>query len=139
MNDCIIWTKTKTQDGYGRQMIGSRTDGTRRSALAHVVAYEQEFGPIPEGLELDHLCRVRNCVNPHHLEPVTHQENCRRGNAGKYNATKTECANGHPYDEENTYRPPSGGRVCRECVRANKRRFRLRRKLAEAADRRLAS
>lgn len=69
---CWLWTAAKSGKGYGCVVID------RRRYPAHRVAYEMFVGPIPEGLEIDHLCRVRNCVNPAHLEPVTHAENVRR-------------------------------------------------------------
>lgn len=92
-------------------------------ALAHRFAYEDIVGPILEGLTIDHLCRVRHCVNPAHLEPVTHLENVRRGNGGLNQLAKTHCPKGHPYDEENTYRLPSrpSGRYCRACRRERNR------------------
>jgi hypothetical protein len=70
---CWIWQLDHSYDGYGRKWLGSRR------VHAHRWTYEQHVGPIPEGLQLDHLCRVRNCVNPDHLEPVTPRENTRRG------------------------------------------------------------
>lgn len=72
---CWLWTASLTGDGYGRISLGGKFGPM---GLAHRVAYELLVGPIPEGLELDHLCRVRRCVNPEHLEPVTHAENVRR-------------------------------------------------------------
>ena len=128
MSDCIVWEKAKNQDGYGIRMIGSRTDGTRRCVTAHRVAYEAVHGPIPAGLELDHLCRNRACVNVEHLEAVTHRENCRRGNVGQHNAQKTRCVNGHDYTEETTYRDPVGGRACRICRNEASRRYTARRR-----------
>ena len=70
---CLIWLGAVSGDGYGSIKI----DGHAR--CAHVVNYEREKGPVPEGMELDHLCRVRLCVNPDHLEPVAHQLNVLRG------------------------------------------------------------
>lgn len=70
---CWLWGATIDRDGYG-----TLEHGGKRSARAHRVVYELEVGPIPAGLQLDHRCRVRNCVNPAHLEPVTHQENLAR-------------------------------------------------------------
>lgn len=73
-DSCWLWTAYVNDDGYGM----FRDNG--RLLSAHVWSYEHEHGPVPDGLELDHTCRVRACVNPAHLEPVTHAENVRRGN-----------------------------------------------------------
>lgn len=84
---CWLWTAAVDKDpGYGRIWDG------HRMAHAHRVVYELNVGPIPDGLELDHLCRVRHCVNPAHLEPVTHAENVRRGAGG---VLKQTCPQGH--------------------------------------------
>lgn len=82
--------------------------------LAHKVIYEREVGPIPEGLVLDHLCRRRNCVALHHLEPVTKSENEKR-KSWKYRVKRAMCIRGH---ELNLYAQvtPEGGRVCRKCT-----------------------
>ncbi len=93
--DCWLWTGAKANTGYGQLRIDNKP------LLSHRVVYEQIVGPIPEGLSLDHLCRVPACCNPAHLEPVTHLENCHRGLQG---ALKTHCANGHPWTEENKMR-----------------------------------
>lgn len=122
---CWIWTAYQCE-GYGRFGIG--TAGNRTMACAHRVAWELVHGPVPDGLELDHLCRNPSCVNPDHLEPVTHQENVRRGLAavlgGQRQRAKTHCPQGHPYDERNTYRSPATGkRQCRCCRTAATRRY----------------
>jgi hypothetical protein len=118
---CWEWTASK-DGGYGKIGKGGTS---RRGLLAHRVAYELVIGPIPEGTELDHLCRNRGCVNPAHLDPVSHKINCQRGVAGAVNAArqraKTHCPKGHPYDEANTVLRPNGWRGCRECFRAHDR------------------
>jgi hypothetical protein len=115
-NGCWRWQKYITSNGYG-QIGGSYVT----SNYTHRVAYEAWRGPIPVGLHIDHLCRVRDCCNPDHLEAVTPGENVLRGEgfAAKH-ARATECPNGHPYDSENTYSRPrgSGGRDCKICRRA---------------------
>lgn len=74
---CWLWTSVLGQKGYPR----FRSGVTKQYVAAHRWAYEHLVGPIPDGMELDHLCRVRRCVRPEHLEPVTHAENCRRAAA----------------------------------------------------------
>ncbi len=70
---CWVWARAKNENGYSQINVDGKT---RR---AHIIFYERRFGPVPAGLELDHTCNCRSCVNPDHLEPVTHQENCLRG------------------------------------------------------------
>lgn len=84
---CWLWTKAVNKDGYGCISIGNKQ---RR---AHRAAWEAWNGPIPEGMQLDHKCRVRHCVNPAHLEPVTNTENIRRGLQGVLKPDT--CRNGH--------------------------------------------
>lgn len=112
LGPCWLWTGYCDQEGYGRHNLSHG-----RPVLAHRESYRQIEGEIPAGLELDHLCRVRHCVNPEHLEPVTHAENMRRGMGGKRHAEKTHCPKGHPYDASNT--APRGrnrsGRNCKTC------------------------
>lgn len=118
---CWLWTASKLPQGYGQFFAAGRRQ------LAHRWAYEAAVGPVPEGLELDHLCRTRQCVNPQHLEPVTGRENRRRGMSPPARcARQTHCVHGHPFDDANTYRPPSGERKCKTCRRAvdSKRRAR---------------
>ncbi len=120
--DCWLWTASRDTTGYGC----IRVAGVLR--VAHRVAFEMAFGAT--ALELDHLCRVRACVNPSHLEPVTHAENMRRGAW----ARKTHCPRGHAYDETNTCRhAATGNRYCRECHNAAGRRTRLNRKVRTVA------
>jgi len=116
MSGCWLWVGVLTYHGYGQ----CKHDG--RSQTAHRVAWELFKGPIPKGLEIDHLCRVRCCVNPDHLEPVTHAENIRRGSGGSHMRNRTHCPHGHPYNEENTLRY-NGQRICRTCKKANWHRY----------------
>lgn len=119
---CWIWTGA-TIRGYGEVMTGSRAEGTKRPLLTHRVTYEHFSGPIPDGLELDHLCRQPLCCNPAHLEPVTHRENMLRGvgTIAAVNAAKTHCPHGHPYSPENTAVWADGQRRCRACRNARHR------------------
>ncbi len=113
--DCWLWMASTKDTGYGQFFV----NGTM--VRAHRLAYELMVGPVPDGLQLDHLCRVRNCVNPEHLEPVTTQENTRRGASGhERRQKKTHCAQGHPYNAENTYLYRDM-RYCRACRRARDR------------------
>jgi hypothetical protein len=123
---CWLWRGTTGQDGYGRIVVDRRLRG------AHRISYEVLVGPVPEGLHLDHLCRVRNCVNPEHLEPVTCRENLLRGETrAAANAAKTHCPKGHPYNEENTmFDVKRKLRSCRECSRRRAREWKARRRAA---------
>jgi hypothetical protein len=125
--DAPCWLFTgRTTKGYGVISIKGR------ETYAHRYMYEQLRGPIPEGLELDHLCRVPRCVNPQHLEAVTHRINLLRGNgfSGRH-ARKTHCPKGHPYDETNT-QMSQGSRKCAECHRVRQRAYNQRMRRADA-------
>lgn len=115
---CWYWTGAVQSGGYGSAWNGERM------ASAHRWAYEMLVGPIPEGLVLDHLCRVRLCVNPAHLEPVTNAENIRRGDIGG----RAHCTAGHEYTPENTYyrKDRPGERDCRRCRKERARQSYLR-------------
>ena len=112
---CLVFTGTKVK-GYGQ----IRREGPRKGQIyTHVWAYETYIGPVPHGLQLDHLCRNRACFNVAHLEPVTHAENVQRGLAGQATGdrqrAKTHCPKGHPYSGDNLYTNPRSYRNCREC------------------------
>lgn len=108
---CWPWTGYVGRNGYGYAAKGK---------LAHRLAYEAIVGPVPVGLDLDHLCRVRACVNPAHLEPVTRAENLWRGALARL----TACPRGHPYDRIDHHKHR---RSCSICKRAKDRRYRTRR------------
>jgi len=120
LGPCWIWTGGKDYHGYGKFSIGSWLNQRGKDIPAHRFAYEHMVGPIPEGAELDHLCRNHSCVNPAHLEPVTHETNMQKGLAGKVNnpqTAKTHCPRGHLYDYVNK----QGKRECRICHREKTR------------------
>jgi hypothetical protein len=114
---CWQWLGCLKNGGYGAFSLHYKTYG------AHRFVYEFLVGPIPDGLQLDHLCRNRGCVNPAHLEPVTQQDNMLRGAAPAAQLAKqTHCKRGHPWTEENTqlYTSPKRNlpyRRCRICRR----------------------
>ncbi len=113
MSGCWLWTGSCCSGGYGTFRVGGRKGNT---VACHRFSYEEHRGPIPTGLDLDHLCRVRCCVNPWHLEPVTNAENTRRGLAGINMRSKTHCPKGHPYSEGNTYLSKTNRRHCKTCL-----------------------
>lgn len=128
LGPCWLWTGSCFAKGYGN----IRWDGEN---YAHRVAYLLEYGSIPPAspdAQIDHLCRVPACVNPSHLELVTYYENQARGigTVIARSLTRTQCPRGHPFDDQNTYRLPKGGRICRICQLASQRAWYHRKKAA---------
>jgi hypothetical protein len=115
---CWLWQGSKNK-GYG-QFTVRRPESLTKKLAAHRYAYELLVGSIPDGLDLDHLCRVPACVNPAHLEPVTRKENLRRGISG--NGSKTHCKRGHEFTPENTYKT-ANGRGCVACRDAYQKEY----------------
>lgn len=120
-DDCWTWTAAKDRDGYGVFRLPTG------NAMAHRFAYELCVGPIPSGLQIDHLCRNRGCVNPEHLEPVSSRSNTMRSPVAlaAINAAKSTCTRGHELD----YVRPNGNRACRTCHAEAQRRYVERRTL----------
>lgn len=119
---CMSWLASKNPFGYGQIKVGFRP------VVAHRVSYALRVGTVPEGMEIDHLCRNRVCVAPNHLEAVTHRVNMLRGKTiGAENSRKTHCKHGHEFSYENTYMTPTGARQCRTCRNRRHREMRRRR------------
>ncbi len=117
---CHVFRGHKGRDGYGRVGVSGKC------VDVHVVAWEREVGERTEGLEIDHLCRVRACCNVDHLREVTHRQNMVENSdtPSAINAKKTHCLHGHPFDDANTYLFRGRRRCCRQCNRDIKRRCR---------------
>ena len=116
---CWLWLGSLSGNGYGAIQYRGR------QIVAHKLSYEAHIGAVPAGLELDHTCRLRCCVNPRHLEPVTHKVNLNRSSligrgAGTAQTAKTHCPQGHEYTPENT-RVGRGKRYCKTCHRDRER------------------
>lgn len=119
---CWLWRGGLYSNGYGHFNV------ERRPVLAHRFAYEQLVGAIPERMVIDHLCRVRSCVNVNHLEVVTRQVNTLRGvGLSAQRARQTHCVKGHEFNIDNTYITPNrnGNRQCLQC-RGHRDAFRIR-------------
>lgn len=122
-NSCWEWTGSRV-NGYGRY----------KNDPAHRYVYELLIGPIPAGLQLDHLCRNRACVNPDHLEPVTQRENMRRADVALgIRSAVTHCKHGHEFTPENTIQRSDGGRRCAICRREASRIYSRMKRTKEKA------
>ena len=124
---CWIWTGVHFDSGYARY----RNKSLSSSERAHRVVYETLVGPIPNGLVLDHLCEIKDCVNPMHVEPVTDSENLHRSGItnNSINRAKTHCIKGHEFTRENTIIARNGTkRVCRTCQLAAMAAYRERKR-----------
>lgn len=122
---CWLWLASKNMAGYGQFWSGEKL------VRAHRFAFEHQFGSIPPGLEIDHICGNRACVNPDHMRCVSHRENMRASNSifGR-NAVKTHCKRGHAFEGSNLYISKTGSRQCRACLAMHARNSKRRRREA---------
>jgi hypothetical protein len=127
---CWTWTGATQTGGYGSFGVGGG-----KQVLAHRFSYEFMRTEIPSGLQIDHLCRVRTCVNPWHMEPVTGRVNILRStNFAAVNASLEACRRGHLFTEENTRIQRQGNRRhCRACARERNRLWRAQQKAKAVA------
>jgi hypothetical protein len=123
---CWLWHGSIGYFGYGTFWLG-RHCGKKAGVYAHIFSYQMSIGKIPDGLQLDHLCRVRHCVNPDHLEPVTRKENILRGMSPMARqARQTHCIYGHSLAD--AWVSSTGHRLCRACNRRKSRALYARRR-----------
>lgn len=117
MKPCVIHPGRPNNKGYVSRKFGGRMEGVHR------IAWIEAHGPIPPGMEVDHVCKQRACVEVSHLRLLTHRENLLAGDTiVARNARKTHCSNGHPFDAVNTYVDRQGKRKCRTCNRNARRK-----------------
>ncbi len=113
MEECWLWIGNKLKTGYGYFWHNGKTE------MSHRVSYEHWNGNIPDGTEIHHKCHNRSCVNPQHLEVLTHRENLMESETvSTINIRKIHCLNGHKFTPDNTYTRKSGGRECKACKKA---------------------
>ena len=131
---CWNWIGSITKNGYGIVTVGGRRENGGKTYYAHRLAYELFKVKIPLGLEIDHLCRNRKCVNPNHLETVTRSENTKRGIGpmllARINGSKKFCKHNHPFDKVNTRYRKKGGRACKTCDKVYSQNYRLAKRRA---------
>ena len=130
---CWLWQGSFNEDGHGvfTVYLPPNSEVRKRKRVAHRLMYELTIGEVDPILTLDHLCRVRACVNPAHMEPVTRVENILRGvGPTAANARKSKCLHGHDLTEDNIYRNRRGNRHCRECALRRAREQKVRKKVS---------
>lgn len=130
--ECWLWRASiNPVSGYGNFQLGGKGGPSGAHHVAHVLL----IGPVPEGLVLDHLCRVRPCVNPWHVQPVTQRENVRRGASSALNKQRARlqvaCLRGHPLSGENLRITGAGTRECKACRREASRKWKARARSGE--------
>lgn len=129
-NSCWLWSGGLHEGGYGVFNSGTRLMGSHRWI------YQQVFGKIPNGYEIDHLCKTPGCVRPSHLEAVTPSENCKRSSSWHHfvrSASKIrECPKGHPYNDVNTYLDKQNCRHCKTCDRERSKQYQAKKRQAIA-------
>jgi hypothetical protein len=123
---CWLWAGSKTASGYA--VLRIQENGKSVLRRVHRLLYTELVGAIPADLVPDHLCRVRHCVNPDHIEPVTQRENTMRGlGPARFNAEKTHCDEGHPLSGTNLrVNAKTGQRICKTCQNRAARDYRAR-------------
>jgi hypothetical protein len=128
--DCWEWIASLNWDGYAKTSMGYRFDNSRHNVILSRYFYEEYVAKIPKNFEIDHLCKNRKCVNPQHLEAVTHYENIQRADYKIYHTLnkKTHCKRGHEFDKINTRINKKGTRDCRACHRLYAKKQRQKRK-----------